>query len=352
MIPRKIDDKDIIILALGDVSYSRDIGKYINNCKKNDYTYPLKNMKKYLINSHITLANLESIITDKGDELINKSTIRFRSDEKSLEGLIDSGINLLNLANNHIYDYGKLGIEDTIYNLLNSKIDIIGVKPYFYKIYEINLLKIGFIGVTRNFKKLYNNNLINILDNNFFELIKQVRSKVDILILTIHWGTEYNFENNEKQRELAIKFIENGVNIIIGHHPHVIQNMEKIIVGNNFGYVFYSIGNFLFDSHVKKKGVRNTFILKIIIKQNKSINFRYLPCIIHPEKGFIPVNTENDYVIEFPKKTTKKAEDLYKYVYNTKKMICENFNIKNFNYHNKIIFMIFIILINYIFFRK
>ena len=67
MIPRNIEDEDTIILALGDVSYSRDIGKYINNCKKNDYTYPLKNMKKYLKNSHITLANLESIIADEGD---------------------------------------------------------------------------------------------------------------------------------------------------------------------------------------------------------------------------------------------------------------------------------------------
>ena len=59
--------------------------------------------------------------------------------------------------------------------------------------------------------------------------------------------------------------IKNGVDIIIGHHPHVLQNMEKITINDNYGYVFYSLGNFVFDSHYKKKGVRDTMILKIII---------------------------------------------------------------------------------------
>ena len=125
--------------------------------------------------------------------------------------------------------------------------------------------------------------------------------------------------------------------------------MEKININNNSGYVFYSIGNFLFDSHKKKKGVRNTFILKIIIDNNRNINFKYLPCVIHPKKGFIPINTVDEYVIEFPKQSTKKAEDLYKYINNTKKIICENFSKKK-NYQNKIIFLIFVILIYYVFF--
>ena len=79
-------------------------------------------------------------------------------------------------------------------------------------------------------------------------------------------SNEFLDENGINIREVLENFYEkvDGVDIIIGHHPHVIQNMEKININNRYGYIFYSLGNFIFDSHYNKKGVRDTMILKII----------------------------------------------------------------------------------------
>ena len=182
--------------------------------------------------------------------------------------------------------------------------------------------------MSRIFKKIKNTD-INVLYNieKIIKQIKKLKTKVDIIILSIHWGNEYKFNRNQNQYELSKLFVKNGVDIILGHHPHVLQDMEIINIKSNNkikkGYVFYSLGNFLFDSHVKKKGVRDTFILKIEIDKYKKFYFSYLPCIIHPEIGYVPVPTRIEYQKVLPKKTTNDAENLYKYIECSRKTACK-----------------------------
>ena len=97
------------------------------------------------------------------------------------------------------------------------------------------------------------------------ELISKLKEQCNLLIVTIHWGTEYKLSNNSYQKEIGHILVKSGADIILGHHPHVMQNMERVKLKKRTGFIFYSLGNFVFDSHYKKSGVRNTFIVKIIV---------------------------------------------------------------------------------------
>jgi len=148
------------------------------------------------------------------------------------------------------------------------------------------------------------------------------------------------------------------------------------IDNNHFGYVFYSLGNFVFDSHVKNRGVRDSFILKIIIdtkilkdiinkKKNKHIKkhfikFEYLPCVIYPNKGFSPIPSQTSYQTMYPKLYTKKGKYLKKYIKCAKTASCKenfknnnntnyNYNILSNNYVNYELFLILLCLLGLLF---
>lgn len=338
---------NIIINAVGDIQLSRDIKKYINKCKNEDYTNIFKYVKKYLEKSDISIGNLESPISNRINlkKNIMKGSPNFICSEKALDALINSGLNTLTIGNNHSNDYGNIVIKDTIKILNNNNFNVLSIKDKPYKLFNINGYKIIIIGITKTFYKLQQNPIdIYIYNEDTPKLLRYLKNICDLLIVTIHWGGEYKFINNNNQKKLANEMIKNGVDIIIGHHPHVIQNMEKIDINNRYGYVFYSLGNFVFDSHYKKKGVRDSMILKIIINKNtKKYNFEYLPCIIYPQLGFIPKPRTKYFIKKYPSSYTKKGEDLYNYVF--KYLDCKRIKGGNRFDNNKINIIYFIILV-------
>ena len=345
--------ENIIITAVGDIQLSRDIKKYITKCKKEDYSNIFKYVKKYIENSDISIANLESPISNRENLKKNlmKGSPNFLAKEKVIDALNNSGLNTLTIANNHSNDYGNIAIKDTIEILNKNKFNVLSIKEKPYKLFNINGYKIIIIGMTRSFYKLEQNPVdVYIYNENTPKLLKYLKKKCDLLIVTIHWGGEYHLNNSKKQKKMATEMIKNGVDIIIGHHPHVIQNMEKININNNSGYVFYSIGHFVFDSHYNKKGVRDTMILKIIIDKNtKTYNFQYLPCIIYPQIGFIPKPRVNDFIKKYPCSYTKEGSDLYHNVF--KYLNCKNIisgGKYSINLKNIVLFTVIISLCVYI----
>ena len=319
-----LNNTPIVINAVGDVSFTRDIGKFIHLKRRKDYNYPLSFVKNILEKSDLTLINLETTITPRLNylsPLFRKNKLNFSSHYMALNSLVNNGVNVVNLANNHMNDYGSIGLENTIDLVNKAGLTHVGTHKDISNIFVINGVRIGILGVCRNFLKVKNSHINSYNSSRYQNLLEQVRllkTKSDIVIVTIHWGTEYKLKPNRNQRFLAKLLVENGSDVIIGHHPHVIQSMETIKVGNRKGTVFYSIGNFLFDSHKKKKGVRNSLILQIQLYKTFdgkiSLQFNYLPCIIHPELGFIPIPQKKKFSKVFPKKTTKKGNDLEKYL--------------------------------------
>ncbi|MFN3604090.1 MAG: CapA family protein [Leptonema sp. (in: bacteria)] len=197
--------------------------------------------------------NIETTFTEDSKSLLGRTYV-FNSSPKNLEILKKIKLNLGFLANNHTYDYGEKGLLDTIENFKKYDIATIGaganieeaLKPFLITIGGIRFafFAISTISGSKNDYADMNKPGIAGYNERFIKDIKAVRSKVDYLFLSIHWGQEYRPIVSESQRNMAKLLLNNGVNFIIGHHPHIPQAIDV----KNDSAIIYSLGNFLFGS--------------------------------------------------------------------------------------------------------
>lgn len=199
------------------------------------------NVRSIFSDSDLTLINLETVVSDKAFEE-NQKDVNICCSKKNIKSLNKIKCNFVNIANNHILDYKEEGLKDTILSLDENAIDYIGIKDNKTFIKEIDNIKIAFIGIYE--KNINSNNTVKIsyLNKNLFEDISKLSTKVDFVIVNIHWGVEFSKLPKPKQRKIAHKLIDCGASLIIGHHPHIIQGKE-MYKGKN---IYYSLGNFNF----------------------------------------------------------------------------------------------------------
>ena len=240
----------ISMITAGDVLLHTSV--YLD-AKTSSDTYDFTSMFEYikpLVSEYdLAFVNQESIIGGKALGL--SSYPSFNSPDEIGDALIDTGFNIINLANNHTLDKGEKGIlYSTNYW---SKKDVYAVGSYSSKesrdkivIYEkegITFAVLSYTTLTNGLKvpsgKDY---LVNIYsDEKAKEDIEKVRDLVDVVIVSMHWGTEYTSTPIDSQVEIATYLSDLGVNVIVGHHPHVIEPITYI----NDTLVIYSLGNFL-----------------------------------------------------------------------------------------------------------
>lgn len=258
------------VLFVGDIMLSRAIGAIMK--KQNDYNFPFLKIKDFLSGADLTFGNLESPISDRGIKI--GSIYSFRAEPKVLEGLKNAGFDILNIANNHIWDYGEDGFHDTLNYLKNSGIDFIGGGENFGKAHkgalkEVNGTKIIFLGFTDLLPKSAfageNSAGASRLDmKQVLKDIKEAKKEADIVAVSFHFGEEYQTKHNIKQEKTAKAVIDAGASLVIGHHPHVVQEVENY----NNGYIAYSLGNFVFDQNFSRD-TQNGLALKVILKNKK-----------------------------------------------------------------------------------
>lgn len=314
----------VTLHAVGDVSFTRDIATYVHRRRGGDYTYPLSFVKPELSAADVTLANLETTVRP------SSATSRpaypgngphFSSLPEALKGLVDSGVDVVNLANNHIHDFGDKGLDTTVRLVERAGLVHVGTQASPARVLHIKGVRIGCVGMSRPFTKLRDSE-VNVVDparvGPMLAQIRALRKQADVVVVNIHWGTEYALRPNAQQQRLARAFVAHGADVVMGHHPHVMQTMETVRTNGRQGTVFYSLGNFLFDSHVQTPGVRNTVILRMVVDKQTNervdITYEYLPCVIHPERGYAPVPTTTRFRSVYPQRVTKKAEALGRYV--------------------------------------
>ena len=276
----KKEYKEIKILFVGDIMMTRSVEARIKSLNKK-FIFPFLNILDYLRSFDYVIANLEGAISDKGTKMGSKYSFRMKPDVA--EALSKTNINVVNLANNHIFDYGKIAFEDTLKNLEKNNIKYFG-NSYEPLIIEKEGIKIGFLGFSDFLKHLEvkeNKIGIAVVNDNLSEIIKKAKEKVDILIVSFHWGEEYKKIANERQRKLAKIAIDSGADLVIGHHPHVIQNIEKY----KGKFIFYSLGNFIFDQnfsketmigvgvevYIRSKKIENIYFRKFYLNNNFQI---------------------------------------------------------------------------------
>ena len=245
-VPNKPKEEKISISinAIGDCLLNRDThfnyGErgYDKVFEANGPDYFLENFRELFSKDDITIANLETAITDADESYRVKKVFNFKAPAEYLKILTGSSIDVVNIANNHIYDYGEKGYQDTKNNLNNVNLPFYGIDNYY--IYEIKGLRIGMAGLYCAEDQVADCKPDTLKALNYLK-----SQNVDMIIMTYHWGIELAFQQSKSQESLAHYAIDNGADLIIGHHTHCLQGIELY----NGKYIVYSLGNFTFGGH-------------------------------------------------------------------------------------------------------
>ncbi|MCX2716871.1 CapA family protein [Helicobacter sp. MIT 21-1697] len=242
--------------VLGDYygSNGETLNWYFENKIGKDYGYFFAKVKHILENDDMTLANLEGPLTTySGDRLIKP--FAFKGDPSYVKILKKGSVEAVNIANNHTRDYGIKGFEDTQTHLKNAQIFYSG--EGILSIYEIKGKKIGMAG-HRGWSVA--------VKKQVKEEIAALRQKgADIVIFTFHWGEEREHYPNATQKEIGRFAIDNGADIVIGHHPHVLQGIEEY-KGKK---IIYSLGNFVYGG-AKNPADKDSIIYQVRFVFNTS----------------------------------------------------------------------------------
>lgn len=239
------------ILFTGDTMLARYIGSEIS--RRADPGYPYRRIAAYLETFDTVVTNLECPVatggTDQGERY------PFRGEPQVLQGLSEAGIDIVHLANNHIFDYGEAAALETLANLSAYGITPIGADRSFEKAVagatvEYDGVSVAFLGFT-NLVAAYRGYrgdqfAIAPMEIEVMETaITQAAERTDVVIVQLHWGWEYETVPRDDQNELAELLRNAGCDILVGHHPHVVQPFGW----EADGYVAYSLGNFIFDQN-------------------------------------------------------------------------------------------------------
>ena len=268
--PLEEENKKTTLIFAGDLMLDRGVKRSIYRDFKGDYQIFLENLS-FLKEADIAFANLEGNLSDQGQDRGKKYS--FRMEPKALEAITEIGLDALSVANNHTADWGQKAFLDTIKRLKEKNIVPVGgdinkeeaTRP---KIIERNGLKIGFLGFTDVGPDWFSaqKNREGILlasDPDFEEIISQAKEETDFLITSFHWGEEYQ-KPNQRQKTLAHRAIEAGTDIVVGHHPHVIQKTVKY----KDGLIIYSLGNLIFDQYFSEATMQG-LIVKVTLEGKK-----------------------------------------------------------------------------------
>lgn len=221
---------------VGDLLYARDVEL---NAELFGYDYPLYIFKELPLYAGV-VANFESSIP-KVHRPTPALNTRFSSPEYVSNILFEHGITAVSLANNHSFDFGEAGYEHTITSLENAYLDAFGHPQ------RLSTSSIAYISVGETKVAVV---AINALEQGFDTVLlphflKHAAATSDYVVAYVHWGEEYVTVHNRAQQQLAYRLIDLGADAVVGHHPHVVQDIERY-AGKP---IFYSLGNFVFDQY-------------------------------------------------------------------------------------------------------
>jgi poly-gamma-glutamate synthesis protein (capsule biosynthesis protein) len=236
------------LVAVGDIRLDGPVGAIIARLGPGAPTADIREP----LAADIVFGNLEGSITRRGEK--QPKTWNFRAPPKNLACLKEAGFTVLNVANNHTMDFGREGFEDTVAAVRKRGFLLVGggrdrQEAEALRIARAGSLKVGFLGFTSTFPqeawaKRHRPGVAYSDFDRFPAIIRAARPLCDVLVVSFHGGTELAPEPNEIQKSFARAAIEAGADLVIGHHPHVLQAVE-VYRGKP---ILYSLGNFLFVS--------------------------------------------------------------------------------------------------------
>jgi poly-gamma-glutamate capsule biosynthesis protein CapA/YwtB (metallophosphatase superfamily) len=297
----------VSLTAVGDVMLARKVERLIQSQGPD---YPFVKVRDKLKAADITFGNLESPLSERGTPLPGKG-ICFRARPEMSQKLQDSGFDVLSVANNHAVDYDTDAFLDTLELLRSSQIQPVGGGQNIDEarrpvIIEKNGLKVGFLAYTifadiyydaryrRTFRATETVSGVAPLEQELIlEDLAELRPQVDVAIVSLHWGTEYSKSPQTAQRELGQALIDGGADLIIGHHPHIIQGFERY----KDGLIAYSLGNFIFDQN-QHVFTRQGLILDLNLTREGLQDLQVWPVFIKESQPYVMEGEEAQELLQ------------------------------------------------------
>ncbi|SES77176.1 poly-gamma-glutamate synthesis protein (capsule biosynthesis protein) [Methanococcoides vulcani] len=276
------DNDTVTLMAVGDVmlgDHSICIGHGVGSLiKKKRSEFIFENVSDILKKADITFGNLESVLSDIEIDPANIRSVQLRGSESSVDGLVSAGFDVMSVANNHCLEHGERSLIRTQELLSDSNIKTVGVSENKMRsrdlvILDRNGISFGFLAycLVRD-ETAY----CSVEDpHDIVSDIKKVKDDVDILIVSLHWGNEFVRKPSPDEFSLAHDIIDAGADLILGHHPHVLQGVESY----NKGVIVYSMGNFVFDMWQRK--MRESMIFSCKFSKNGIADLEIIPIYIN-----------------------------------------------------------------------
>ncbi len=329
-------DTTFTLTAIGDIMChnTQYIDAYNDETGEYDFSYVFDDISLYTKTADICVGNLET--TFAGEDVGYSSYPTFNTPDSLAYELKDIGVDVLSTAGNHALDKGFNGLSRTIDVLNDADISHLGT----YKTKEeqdktlikyVKGIKIAFVnfaygtnGIPIPSDKPY---CVNLIDENLMkeQIDRAKQEEPDIIIACMHWGTEYKTTPNSTQEQLTDFLFKNGVDIILGTHPHVLEPMEKRTVTlddgtTKDGFVIYSLGNFIADQNAEY--TRDSIILNIDITKHTDgkitiDNYKYVPIYMYKDTS--------------KKKQKMKLLDINKNIYNYENYLDNNISKSLYN---------------------
>jgi poly-gamma-glutamate synthesis protein (capsule biosynthesis protein) len=276
----------VTFCAAGDVMLDRRVKTFM---AEKGSIYPFREITTFIKRHDLSFCNLEGPVSVRGNKVPKAYSFRF--DPAILDGLKYTGFNMYSLANNHMLDYGSEALLDTV--------NYVKGQGYFYagaginreeasaaKYKKIKGLTFAFIANVDFPMDGWANEVDGSLPLPFDRAkpgeltaaVAEAKTKADFVIVSFHWGDEYKNYPNNRQKKIARACVDSGADLILGHHPHVMQGVEKY----KNKYILYSLGNFVFDQRFPstkeamvfccdftREGIQNAFLMPVRIKKGK-----------------------------------------------------------------------------------
>lgn len=256
-----------ILVFGGDIMLSRTVNQKMETYK--NYQWPLEKIATLFSEADLAIANLESPFLLNSKYEVTTGSFSFKVNPKSIAALSLAGFDVLSLANNHILNQGVKGIKDTYQVLSEAGISYVGTKESQLVVKESQGIKFAFLAYSYD----SSSPLIADLDTKQLALdIKEAKTKSDVVIVLMHAGTEYIRQPNWQQKEFAHAAINDGADLVIGHHPHWPQTVENY-QGKT---IIYSLGNLVFDQMWSKE-TSEGLVVKAYFKDKKLDHLDYIP---------------------------------------------------------------------------
>lgn len=272
-----VENEFVTLAFVGDLMLDRGVKYMVNKYFDSAYAELFSKVETRLQDYDFLFGNLEGPVSEKGTD--QGGIYSFRMSPKILPVLKNAGFDLFSLANNHIYNWGPVAFEDTLgqislNNLKYSGGGFSGPETYSGASFDIAGVKITLLsfseftagGISSTSTK---SGIATISEDNIKNFVSEAKLRSDLVIVSFHFGEEYQKIPNDYQIKHAHLAVDSGADLIIGHHPHVVQTLEQY--KNSF--IIYSLGNFIFDQYFSPETMNGGLLeVKVNVKSKKIEN--------------------------------------------------------------------------------